>query len=489
MKKIPLLLAFAQVFMLSPSFADEAPVYAKQTLTLPGEVLQMAVADMDGDGLKDIVAVCLYTTKGKAPARCLSVFYQRKGTGFQPYPDESWVLDPEASVFDVGDVQRSGKKAIVYMRHDGLYAYLQNNHAYKSRPVLLAKADSVFNHADPLDLPLWPLVLGDGGKYAGFLLVPGVTRLFIRQAAPGYKPAGVVPLSTRTTFMEDVMDPSRLTVMNKVPSVSAVPFSSPSSEDLFITWEDNADVYLRKGEGFSESPNVRFRPGLMELKRGLLDNAVVEPIDLRGDGTYDLVVTKMTGGLAQAKSLVFIYQRSPGANFPAKPTQTIVTEGVIGPKFLDMNGDGKLDMILPTVKMGINNIINMVTSKTVNMTMGIYLQGRDGRFPDRPDKEKQVSFKLDIANIGKNPKPVMVFGKFSRGPGYGLAVAAKEDRVTLYMPDRYSYLSDNPGLNLNVPAPTELQATDLNGDGIDDLVMSYKRNKNEAKTINIFLSK
>ncbi len=489
MKKILFLLAFAQFLTLSPSFAAEAPVYAKQTLNLPGEVLHLAVEDMDGDGLKDIVAVCLYTAKGKNPARCLSVFYQRKGTGFQSSPDESWVLDPEASVFDVGDVQRSGKKAIVYMRHDGLYAYLPNNHAYKSRPVLLVKAESVFNHADPLDLPRWPLVLKDNGKDAGFLLVPGVTRLFIRQAAPGYKPAGVVPLFTRTTFMEDVMDPARLTVLNKVPSVSAVPFNSPSSEDLFITWEDNADVYLRKGDGFSESPNIRFRPGLMELKRGILDNAVVEPIDLRGDGTNDLVVTKMTGGLAQAKSLVFIYQRSPGASFSAKPTQTIVSEGVIGPEFLDMNGDKRLDLILPTVKMGINNIINMVTSKTVNMTIGIYLQGRDGRFQDRPDKEKQVSFKLDIANIGKNPKPVMVFGKFSKGPGYGLAVAAKEDRVTLYMPDRYSILADNPALTFKVPAPTELEAIDLNGDGIDDLVMSYKRNKSEAKTINIFLSK
>lgn len=489
MKKILILLAFTQFFTLSPSFAAEAPVYTKQTLTLPGELLQLAIEDLNGDGLKDIVAVCLYTAKGKAPVRCFSVFYQRKGTGFQTVPDESWVLDPEASVFDVGDVQRSGKKAIIYMRHDGLYAYLQNNHAYVYRPVRLVKAQGVFDHADPLDLPRWPLVLKDNGRDAGFLLVPGVTRLFIRQAAPGYRPAGVVPLFTRTTFMEDVMDPARLTVLNKVPSVSAVPLSPHSSLDLFVTWEDNADVFPRKGEGFSESPNIRFRPGLMEMKRGLLDNAVTQPIDLRGDGTYDLVVTKMTGGLAQAKSLVFIYQRSPGASFPAKPTQTIVTEGVIGPKFLDMNGDGRLDMILPTVKMGINNIINMVTSKTVNMTMGIYLQRRDGRFPDRPDKEKQVSFKLDIANIGKNPKPVMAFGKFSKGPGYGLAVAAKEDRVTLYMPDRYSYLSDNASLDFKVPAPTELQAVDLNGDGIDDLVMSYKRNKSESKAINIFLSK
>ncbi|MHB8174792.1 MAG: hypothetical protein ACYDFU_10090 [Nitrospirota bacterium] len=490
-------LAAALIFItLSRSYAAE-PRYTKQTLNLPGRIVNLAVEDMDGDGLKDILAVCLYKPKGKPPERCLSVFYQRKGTGFRPSPDESWVLDPEAVVYDIGDVQRNGKKAIVYMRPDGLYAYLPNNHKYNFRPVLLVKAqDAIFNHPDPLDLPRWPLVLEGngrstvgGGKNEGFLLVPGITRLFVYQAAPGYRPAGSVPLTIRTTFSEDVMDPGRLTVSNKVPNVSAVPFTSRSMQDLFITWEDSADVYSRKRSGFSGYPSVRFRPGLMKVNKEMINNAVVRPIDLKGNGTYDFVVTKMTGGISQARSLVFIYERTPGGGFPAKPTQTIVTEGVIGPEFLDMNGDGRLDMLLPTVKMGISNIINMVTSKEVKMTLGIYLQDKDGRFPDRPTKEKLISFQLDLSHIGKNPKPVMAFGKFAKGPGYGLAVAAKEDRVSIYMPDRYSLLTDFPSLNFEVPAPTELKAIDLNGDGIDDLVMSYKENKAESKTINVFLSK
>ncbi len=490
MKKIFLLVILSFLFAPRISFAASPPEYIKQTLNLPGPIINLAVEDLDGDGLKDIVAVCLYKPKGKAPERCFSVFYQRKGIGFKSTPDTSWVLDPEAVVYDIGDVQRNGRKAIVYLRPDGLYAYLPNNHKYNFRPALLVRAQgTIFNHPDPLDLPRWPLVLDGQGRTEGFLLVPGITRLFIYQAAPGYRPAGSVPLAIRTTFSEDVMDPGRITVSNKVPYVSAVPFESRSLQDLLITWEDSADVYFRRKPGFSGYPNVRFRPGLMKVKNEMINNAVVRPIDLKGDGTYDFVVTKMTGGLSQARSLVFVYERNPGGGFPAKPTQTIVTEGVIGPEFLDMNGDGRKDMILPTVKMGLSNLINMVTSREVKMTLGIYLQGRDGRFPDRPTKEKLVSFQLDLAHIGKNPKPVMAFGKFTKGPGYGLAVAAKKDRVSLYMPDRYSFLTDFPDLNLDVPAPTELKAVDLNGDGIDDLVMSYKMNREKSRAINVFLSK
>ncbi len=490
MKKILLFIVLS--FILAPriSFAARPPEYVKYSLNLPGPIINLTVEDLDGDGLKDIVAVCLYKPKGRPPERCFCVFYQRKGAGFKSVPDLSWVIDPEAVVYDVGDIQRNGRKAIVYLRPDGLYAYLPINHKYNFRPVLLVRAQgAIFNHPDPLNLPRWPLVLDGQGRSEGFLLVPGITRLFIYQAAPGYRPAGSVPLTIRTTFSEDVMDPDRIMVSNKVPYVSTVPFESRSLQDLFITWEDSADVYFRKNPGFSGYPSVRFRPGLMRVKKEMINNAVVRPIDLKGDGTYDFIVTKMTGGISQARSLVFIYERNAGGGFPAKPTQTIVTEGVIGPEFLDMNGDGRKDMILPTVKMGLSNLINMVTSKEVKMTLGIYLQGRDGRFPDRPTKEKLVSFQLDLAHIAKNPKPVMAFGKFTRGPGYGLAVAAKKDRVSLYMPDRYSFLTDFPSLNLDVPAPTELKAVDLNGDGIDDLVMSYRMNKGDGRIINVFLSK
>ena len=79
-------------------------------------------------------------------------------------------------------------------------------------------------------------------------------------------------------------------------------------------------------------------------------------------------------------------------------------------------------------------------------------------------------------------------GRFAHSPGWGLAVASKEHRVSIYLPDRYSYLSDNPGLDLDVAAPTEMTVTDLNGDGIDDIIMTYEKSKDKAGLINVFIS-
>jgi len=61
--------------------------------------------------------------------------------------------------------------------------------------------------------------------------------------------------------------------------------------------------------------------------------------------------------------------------------------------------------------------------------------------------------------------------------------------VDLYMPDKYSYLSSNTGIELEVPGPSELEVRDLNGDDLDDLVMTYIKSGKHPETINVFVSK
>lgn len=91
--------------------------------------------------------------------------------------------------------------------------------------------------------------------------------------------------------------------------------------------------------------------------------------------------------------------------------------------------------------------------------------------------------------MGKNVKPVMAFGRFTKTAGYGLAVASKEESVSLFMPDRYSILGDNAALILSVNAPSEIDAVDINRDGIDDLIMSYRKVKDRSWQIYVFVSK
>jgi len=483
-----LLLLVLLVLSSAVAAAAERPDYKQYQLRLPGDLIDVAVEDLDGDGLKDIVAFCQYTKNGSA--RSVSIFYQKRGGGFGSEPDQSFVIDPEAVVYDIGDLAKTGRRSICIMRPDGLYAYELQGRSYNTRPVLLIKTGSIFIQRDAFDLPRWPLILNSAPEPA-LILVPFVNRVEVfAHNGTGYKATGTLRFPTRTSFMEEFLMPTgRLSMVTKMPAVSGIAYNSPSGHDLMISMDDNADIWLRGPSGLSEG--LRFRPGLMEVKKDSdsLEAARVQSVDLTGRGKCDIVVTKMEGGVAQTKTLVFIYMRRKDGSFPEKPTQTIITEGVIGPRIIDMTGSGRKDIVLPSVKMGLNNLINMLTSKQVNVTVGFYIQQPSGLYPDRPTREKNINFKLDVSNMGKNARPVMAFGKFTKGPGMGLAVTSKEDRVSIYMPDRYSVISDNPGLSLSVPAPSEIEAVDLNGDGVDDLVMSYKKVKANRKEINVFLSK
>ncbi len=492
--------AFAALFILlmtTSAFAAEPPKYAMHTLELPDKLVNVVSEDLDGDGLKDIVAVSVRVGKKTTPLRTISIFYQRRGGDFSREPDQSFALSPSAAVFDVGTVNGSGKKAIGFIAPDGLYAYLPNGRQYGTKPALLIKAGCVFSQPDGLDLPRWPFFVESAGKGPDMVLLPDIGRLLVYSEGGGsYRLINTLSFATQTNFTGGGENgPDRvLTISHSIPVVEQIVFLSPSGRDLFVTWGDNADVWPKaQGAGYLERPSVRFRPGLLDTAKreeGSLDNASVQAVDLDGDGRRDLVVTKMTGGVAQTKSLSFIYFCRKDGTFPDKPDESIITEGIVGPRILDVNGDGRQDILLPSIKLGISNFVNMLTSKRVNMDIGIYIQDRNGRYPEQPTKVKAVSFRLDISSLGKNARPVMAIGKFTSTPGYGLAVVSKDTQVSIYLPDVYSFFSDNPSLNLKVDAPTEISLTDMNGDGIDDIIMTYRKTKdNGSRHINVFLSK
>jgi len=497
LKKKALIAVSAVLFAVSAlvSHAAEPPVYSRYALNLPAHVVNLACEDMDGDGLKDVVAFTLGTAKKGAPSRGVHIYYQRKDSGFPSAPDQGFALDPRAAVFDVGAVSQGARKSIGFIAPDGVYAYIPNGRTYGTAPVQLVKAESVFAQADPLGIPRWSFFAGQAENGAETVLLPGINRIGVYlKGGPSYRLSGSIPVTVHTELTEGVVEGSEgpLTISHKLPVAVPLGWGGRKGSDLFITWDDKADVWLqRPGGGYIERAALVFRPGLLDTsKRDSLDSATVQAVDLDGDGRRDIIVTKMTGGIAQTKSLVFIYLMRKDGAFPQKPDHTIINEGVVGPRVADVDGDGRMDILLPSVKVGIRNFINMLTTKQIHMDIGVYLQDKNGRYPDRPTKEKGVDFKLNMDRLGKNTRPVMSIGKFTKTPGYGLAVVSDEDRVSVILPDRYSIFSDNPALKLKVDAPTEMEATDLNGDGIDDLVMSYRKDKSgKNRQVNIFLSR
>jgi FG-GAP-like repeat len=483
-----LAVALIMLSVASVSGAAGAPEYSRSPLTLSGRLLSVASDDMDGDGLKDIIAVSLRGDRAASAVRQVEVFLQKKGGTFGPRPDASWPMPSSAAVFDTGAVDNSGRRSVLYIAPDGVYAFLPDGAGYAKKPVRIIKADSVFTGSDPLDLPHYDFFVERAGVPA-MALVPEMSGLAVYEREGGsFRHTSGPSIPVRTSFSDGRPgEAGGLTVSHGLPAVTVQGYNSPASADIVASWDDNALVFLRGADGrYNEDPDVRFAPGLLTvLDKGPLEGAWLFPADFDGDGRMDAAVVKKTGGLARTKSLIFIYIRK-GDTFPPKPASTIITEGVVGPRFVDLNGDGRLDVLLPSIKVGISNFVNMLTSGKVNVDVDIYMQGKDGSFPDRPTKTKSIGFKLDLTNLAK-AAPVLETGRFSAG-GYGLAVVSGDKSVSLYLPDQYSILSDRPGVELAVDAPTGMDVEDLNGDKIDDFVLTYK-GSGTPSALNVFVSK
>ena len=108
--------------------AEDDDAFTVFKLNVPGKLLQHWVEDLDGNGLEDILVI---HRKGLEPqeTRWVSVFWQDETKGFATAPDQSWEIDRDAGVLDIGDVAGNivitpflslhhGRKFILRMRCD-----------------------------------------------------------------------------------------------------------------------------------------------------------------------------------------------------------------------------------------------------------------------------------------------------------------------------------------------------------------------------------
>ncbi|MCK5713562.1 MAG: VCBS repeat-containing protein, partial [Hyphomicrobiaceae bacterium] len=94
--------------------ADDEQAFAVYKLSVPDYLQRHWIEDLDNDGLKDILVV---HRKGLPPdeLRWVSIFWQGTDGSFSTAADQSWELDTEAVILDIGDVVGDAKKEICYL--------------------------------------------------------------------------------------------------------------------------------------------------------------------------------------------------------------------------------------------------------------------------------------------------------------------------------------------------------------------------------------
>jgi hypothetical protein len=154
----------------------------------------------------------------------------------------------------------------------------------------------------------------------------------------------------------------------------------------------------------------------------------------------DIVANKMKGGLANAKTQTNFYLGHVGGTFRQTPDHFMTADDAISePYLVDLDGDNRLDLIQPEVKMGIKSVVSMLLMKKFNINFLVYLNRDEDLFSKEPDFSTNVGFKIDFTRRGGTVSPLIEVVEKVRTSSHIVAKDFDGDgkaELLLYYPDQ-----------------------------------------------------
>ena len=235
-------------------------------------------------------------------------------------------------------------------------------------------------------------------------------------------------------------------------------------ETIHRTDVDNdgyVDIVLPNAQGYNErGPTWIYKPGpgdgadweRRELPTDSGDMGRI--VDLDGDGHLDLIIVNSTNGVS-CELLCHIYWGGPGG-LTGERTD-LPTVGAYDVEVIDVNGDGRLDLVFPSAWVDHHN-------PGRPLPLHFYVQGPEREFED-------VGKKYGLFGVGARS----VAAGDLNGDGHLDVVVANFRHEFEYQIDSYLYRGREGGFDRNpVGLPTDAATTvflaDLNGDGRQEIV-------------------
>jgi hypothetical protein len=455
-------------------------------LSVDGEVLAVAPADLDGDGKGDLVVAYRHGYEPDSQ-RFFAIFWNR-GHGFAGKPDLVLPADDRSCAFDVADIDDRAGAELITVGREGVSAtrFAQRK---AEGPELITSDATLFYKPDATALPRLRLVhdLGKHGRQLPVLVVP------LLGAVAVYTPKGerwVAAARIDVAGKNGVSVPDRVSRSEAALTSFGVSYQSPGVHltdadgdglaDLIVTLEDRVAVFRQHaGLTFDAKPSYRrnFAVRSASEQSRLVQDAHITVGDFDGDGIADLVIAKVVGkGITSAATTHLLYLGRRGGGWPAEPDQTLKIDGLGGSDTvepIDLTGDGHPDLIVPTVTLGVWNIIRMLTTKTLSVTFQVFPFLPERHFSDKPVAQRELKFKISLA--GDSDLPALeIHGDFNGDRHPDLAFGMSDSEIGIFAGVAGGGLvTKDPVERIKVDSRGRLVAVDLDRKGKDDIVLFY----------------
>jgi hypothetical protein len=210
------------------------------------------------------------------------------------------------------------------------------------------------------------------------------------------------------------------------------------------------------------------------------------PVDVNRDGFVDVILSKVTGKLLERKIgiFLFIHQQNVRQPFSPRPQQTIMLEGFTpGVAIEDVNGDGKGDLLLSYVRVGLWDIMKNLLSNRVNLVTAIYLLQTDNTYAAEPDFQEKTSYEIDLSDGVRLHGAWPTLGGDFTGDGHKDLLIARDTEIMIYPNTQDGNLFADPLVQSHLPTTPYMYVIDLNGDRKDDLLFYQKEEQGKVSIL------
>lgn len=457
----------------SKSAVGERASAAVSRLHLDGEICFVSSVDVENDGAGELAVGYVPDAGVWAGEKTLALYRSKDGRHYGPKPKTTIALPDDAGVVDFGDINNDGRPDIVFSMRGALWALLQGQDGGFGRiPVLILRY--------PYNLPyarhtifrfrLLEDLNGDGRKD---ILLPDMNgyALFIQKDQGGFssEPEGDFELNYASDVWKlfDNFDVQYRIFRHWVPRPNRIDTNGDGILDLAF-----GDGNLFHFFPFDPGCGCYRKARSVQIPLKIKPNSIMDSFvgDFDGNGFVDMMVMQVFPKRTTLTIEKFLYPGNAGANY-SKGTALRMDQDkqIRPPMILDLDGDGKQELVTFTWKRSLNSIIEYFIRDRLTIHVAIY-RVKEGVYDETPARTAKVSLKVEE----EKGMPRADNGDFNGDGAMDLVYTPDSETLYFLLGNAREVLPERPSYEVAVPSYGNMYIEDINRDGRDDLAISYE---------------